>query len=243
MKDMLSKVNKVLLFWILLTVVLYYGRIILIPATFAAMLAMLMSPVCSWFDKKGSHRVVSTIMCILILLIVFVFVTVVLIAQVASFQDDFPLIEQKANSIITSIHNFIESKFQVPAEQQKTILQKQVKSIGQSSSSYFMSFVTGATGLLANLTITLVITFLLLYDKERYHTFFVKLFKGNNDAEKKEILDKITRVAQNYLVGRALSMLVLFVLYLIALLTIGIKNSLCWQPLLPLLISFLMLAL
>lgn len=226
MRHILLKVNQVLLFWILLTVVLYYGRVILIPATFAAILAMLMSPVCSWFDKKGFHRVASTIICILILLIVFVFVTVVLIAQVTSFQNDFPLIEQKANSIISSIHNYIESEYHVPVEHQKTILQKQVKSITQSSSSYFMSFITGATGLLANLAITLVITFLLLYDKEKYHRFFLRVFTGNDEAEKKVILEKITLVAQNYLVGRALSMLVLFVLYLVALLAIGIKNAL-----------------
>ncbi len=89
-----------------------------------------------------------------------------------------------------------------------------------------MSFITGATGLLANLAITLVITFLLLYNKEKYHRFFVRVFTGNDEAEKKVILEKITLVAQNYLVGKALSMLVLFVLYLVALLAIGIKNAL-----------------
>lgn len=226
MKEHQFKVNQFLWFFILLTIVLYYGRVILIPVTFAAMLAMLMSPVCSYFDNKGSHRIVSTIICILILLIAFVFIMGVLITQVSSFQQDIPLIEQKTNEIITSLHNFIESKYNVPVEQQKIILQKQVKGMSQSSSSYFMSFVTGVLGLLANLAIILVFTFLLLYNKERYHTFFVKLVKGNNDAEKKQILEKITLVAQNYLVGRALSILVLFVLYLVALLVIGIKNAL-----------------
>lgn len=226
MKYVLSKVNHFLLFWVLLTIVLYYGRVILIPLTFAAMLTMLLSPVCSYFDKKGVPRVVSTIICILILLVVFVFVVAVLIAQVTSLQQDLPLIEQKANTIITSIHNYIERRYQVPVAQQKTILHQQVSNITRSSSSFLMSFITGATTLVAKLAITLVITFLLLYDKEKYHNFFLKLVKGNDDHEKRALFDKITLVAQNYLVGRALSMLVLFVLYLIALVIIGIKNAL-----------------
>ncbi len=226
MKLILSKVNHFLFFWVLLTIVLYYGRVVLIPVTFASMLAMLMSPVCSYFDKRGAHRIVSTLICILILLVVFVFVVGVLIAQVTSFKEDLPAIEQKANTIITNIHSYIQGKFQIPVEQQKTVLQKQLRNITQSSSSYLMGIITGATSLVAKLAITLVITFLLIYDKEKYHNFFVKLIEGNNNDEKKTLLDKITLVAQNYLVGRALSMLVLFVLYLVALLFIGVKNAL-----------------
>jgi predicted PurR-regulated permease PerM len=224
MKDGLLKVNQFLLFWILLTVVLVYGRPILIPVTFAIMLAMLMSPVCRKLDSKGLHRVLSTIICIFILLAVFVFVTGVLIAQIISFRDDLPLIAEKTNSIITSLHDYIEVRYDIPVEQQKTVLQNQVKGFSKSSASYLTGFVTGAAGMFVNLAITLVITFLLLYDKEKYETFFLRLIKGNNDEDKKALLNKITLVAQKYLTGRTLSMLVLFVLYLIALLSIGVKN-------------------
>jgi predicted PurR-regulated permease PerM len=190
------------------------------------MLAMLMSPVCSWLDRKGVRRIFSTIICIFILLSVFAFVVGVIIIQVTNFQEDLPLIEQKTNTMINSVHNYIEREYDIPVEQQKTILQKQVKNSSESSASYITNIIAGATGLIASLTITLVITFLLLYDKEKYETFFLRLLRENDEEVNKEVLNKITLVAQKYLTGRAISMLVLFILYLISLLAIGVKNAL-----------------
>jgi predicted PurR-regulated permease PerM len=190
------------------------------------MLAMLMSPVCRWLDSKGIHRVLSTLICILVLLAIFVFVVGVVVAQVTNFQKDLPLIEAKANAMINGIHKYVEKEFDVPVEQQKTILQNQVKNSTRSSASYITGIVAGATGLLASLAITLVVTFLLLYEKEKYETFFLRLFKEEDEDQNKEILGKITLVAQKYLTGRAISMFVLFVLYYISLLAIGIENAL-----------------
>ncbi|MBA2499043.1 MAG: AI-2E family transporter [Chitinophagaceae bacterium] len=93
MRLQLLKINQFLLFWILLTIVLYYGKVILIPVTFAIMLAMLMSPVCLWLDGKGIKRVFSTIFCLLILIIAFALVIWILAVYVTSFTHQIPLFE------------------------------------------------------------------------------------------------------------------------------------------------------
>ncbi len=186
---------------------------------------MLMAPVCRFLDKKNVHRTFSTLICILILLVVFVFFIVVIAVQVSNFVQDIPAIEARVNAIIASLHNYIENRFNIPVDEQKIILQRQVKNFGQSSRSFLTGFISGLSGLIINLVIILVFTFLFLFGKEKYYNFFLKLFPATANPEKKVIINKIALVAQQYLKGRVLSMAALFVLYLIALLLIGIENA------------------
>ena len=63
----IARATQFLFFWIALVIVLYYGRVLLVPMTFAAILAMLMTPVCRKLDSMGFHRTLSSLACILIL--------------------------------------------------------------------------------------------------------------------------------------------------------------------------------
>lgn len=226
MKGQLLKVNQGFLFFVLLTIILYYGRQILIPIVFAAMLAMLMAPLCSKLDKKGFSRAISCTICIFILFLLFLLMLGIMMAQLSGFIQDLPLFEQRANELVTSIQAYIENQFNVPVEQQTAIIQRETKNLSQSLGSYFTNTVRSSLRLLIGLIITLVFTFLMLYDKEKYHTFFLKFSTGNNRQEKEEVLNNIAQVAQRYLTGRAISIIVLFILYVITLLVIGIEGAL-----------------
>lgn len=226
MKVSLLRINQILLFVVLATIVLYFGRTILIPVIFAAMLSMLMAPVCRKLDNRGFHRIFSALVCILILFAVFVLVMAIVIGQISSFGDDLSAIEQKSELFFAHIQHYIERQLKISPERQMTILKQQVKSWNQSAGSYVSSVVGGVFGMIAGLAITLVFTFLLLFHKEKYQGFFLKLSKSGDQEKTKMILEKITHVSQQYLTGRAISMIFLFVLYAIALLIIGLKNAL-----------------
>lgn len=225
MRDRLIRFNHFLLLWILFTIVLYYGKVILIPVAFGAMLAMLMAPVCSGLDARGLPRTLSVIVCILILLLVFALSIWVVVAQIASFNEDLPLIEQKMRSLAGSLQTTLEKEFRISANLEEQIFGKD-SWFAKGAISQAGPFVKGTLATLGGIAITLVVTFLLLLHKEKYQTFFLKVSGGNSDASKKKMLESITSVAQRYLVGRAISMFILFILYSIALFSIGIKNAL-----------------
>jgi predicted PurR-regulated permease PerM len=219
------RINQVLLFFILLVVVLVYGRPILVPVTFAAFLSMLMAPLIDFLDRRGFKRVFSTITCVVILLSVIVMVILVLLGQINSIQKELPLIEERAEELIAWLHHYVENQFDFPIEVQEKYLREQVTAAGNSSASYLMTILTGATGLLVQAIITVVITFLLLFNKEKYHGFFMAIM-DRSKGEKYEILNRVTKVAQQYVTGRMISILILLVLYYLALLIIGIQNAL-----------------
>ncbi|HEY3402029.1 MAG TPA: AI-2E family transporter [Ohtaekwangia sp.] len=225
MKDILQRVNLYLLSAILLTIVLYFGKTVIVPIMFAALLAMLMAPICRWLDAKGVNRVISCLTCVFILLITLLIVLGVTVGEIVMFAQDLPQIEKKAGELFKNLQAFVEDSINVSAEKQDAFVQKQIQNLGKSAGQYISKILGGLTTTIAGLLITLVFTFLFLYNKERYETFFLKLYKEEETSKVKGIVQQISTVSQKYLTGRAMSILILFGLYSIGLLIIGIKNA------------------
>jgi predicted PurR-regulated permease PerM len=226
MKGQLLKINQALIFFVLLTVVLFYGQPLLVPLFFAILLAMLMAPVCRRLDKRGLHRAVSCLICVFILLVVFLSMLGIMVGQVSSFVSEMSEVELRASELLLSAQGYIEKRFNISMAEQTAFIQKETQNLGESLRGYLSGVLRSTIQLLVGLIITLVITFLLLFHKEKYNAFFLKITRGDTEEKRAAMLDRISLVAQNYLVGRAISIIVLFVLYVLALIIIGVDNAL-----------------
>lgn len=225
MEMQLQKANNYLLLAILVAVVLYFGQPVLIPLAFGALFAMLMAPLCRIMDKKMS-RGLSSFICMMIVMVALLVILGVAAWQVASFVDDMPAIKERTEKFITSAQQFIQETFGVSPEKQKTIVQKQMSNVSEYAGAYAGKLLGSISSAAGWLVLSLIFTFLFLYNKERYEIFFVKIFKNNEPGHVKSIVKKISQVAEQYLLGRSYSILIMFVLYSIGLLIIGIKNAL-----------------
>lgn len=221
----LSRANQFLALAILLTVVLYFGRQVLVPITLAVLLAMLMAPVCRWLDSKGWPRALSALSCVLALLIVILGMLAIVSAQIVSFSNDIPQMEKRADQILSNVQSFVQDKFSIEPEKQVSFAKKQISSLGKALGSRIGTVVSGIVGTIGAVVLMLVFTFLLLFHKEKYETFFVKLYKEENPVEVKRVLGKITNVGQDYLTGRAISMCIQAFAFAIGLTIIGVKNG------------------
>jgi predicted PurR-regulated permease PerM len=225
MNDILSRVNQHLLFFVLIVVTLYFGKPVLVPLMLGALLAMLMAPVCQSLDDKGLHRAVSTVICILILALAIAAIFSVIIAQINSFMEDLAMIKIKTKSLLWEVQSFIEQKFNIPKKEQETIAKEQVQGDDSSEAGLAGSILTSFTATMGTMILMLVYTFLFLYNKEKYETFFVRIFHTEDPEKVKTIVGKIAMVGQKYLTGRAMSVIILTTLYSIALFLIGLDNA------------------
>lgn len=224
MKHLLHRINGYMLFFVLLTIVLYYGRAILVPMVFAAMLAMLMAPLCRWLDQRRWPRAVACFVCIFILFVVLAGILAIVAAQINTFTQDVSLIREKGEDLLSNVQSYIEHTFNIPPDRQLSMAKKQLESNG-SAGGMIGAVIGSLTNTIAGLLLTLVYTFLFLYNKEQYEIFFLKLYRERDPEEVRDVVHKISKVSQRYLTGRAFSILILTVLYAIGLLIVGIKHA------------------
>lgn len=225
MNEIFRKANQYLVFVFLFVLILYLGRAFLIPVVFAAMLAMLMAPVCRRLDKWGFPRALSSFTCIFILILILVGVGAIIGAQFAAFAEDISVIEKKGKELIQQGQSYIEDQFGISQEKQEAAIKEQTKGSGQSAKKSATKFLGGLTSAIAGMILTLVFTFLFIFSKEKYESFFLRLYKDQDQKEVKKIVGEISEVSQRYLTGRAMSITIIAVLYAIGLSIVGIKNA------------------
>lgn len=222
---LIQRVNKNLICIVLVVGILYLGRVFLIPLAFAILLSMLMLPICRYLDRLGLHRAFSVLICVLILVIVLAIVTTIITLQIASFAEDLPQIRERSGRLLSDIQALAQERFNVSPEKQNAWLKQQLDNLSQSFGGFMKGFFTSIAGLITGTALTLAYTFLLLYHKERYQLFFLKMFSHEDDGRVKRLLDRIGHVSQHYLRGRTISVLLLSVLYSGGLLLVGLKHA------------------
>jgi predicted PurR-regulated permease PerM len=224
-KEIFERINQYLLFMILLVLVLYFGRTFLIPIVFAALLSMLMVPVSRRVEKWGAHRAISSLVSILILASVVAGMVAIVGAQFSAFAEDVSLIEKKGKELFQQLQSFIQDQVGVSPEQQKEALKRQADGAEKSAGSMITSVLKGLTSAIAGIVLTLVFTFLFLFSREKYESFFLKVYRDEDEGKVKKIVGKISHVSQQYLTGKAMSITIIWILYSIGLSIIGLKNA------------------
>ncbi len=224
MKEIFSRINQYFFFIVLLIVVMTFGRAFLIPIFFASLLAMLMAPVCRKLDGWGFNRALSSLACILILVVVIAGIALIISTQFATFADNMSQIESRAKELLHQTQDYIEGQIGMSPQEQEKIVKDQTRQ--PSEGPGIAAKILGAiTSTISGIVLSLVIAFLMLYNKEQFETFFVRLYDDHDSEKVKTVVGQITQVSQKYLTGRAMSVIIITVLYSIGLLIVGIKNA------------------
>lgn len=226
MKEIFNRINQYLFFFILLIVVMYFGKMFLVPIVFAALLAMLMAPVCRRFDEWGFNRALSTLCCILILVVVLAAVSFVISTQIATFTENISQIQAKGQQLLYQAQIWVQEQIgMTPQEQEEVVKKEAEKSSRSGGSSMAARILAGIIATVTGIILTLVITFLMIYNKEQFENFFLRLYEDQDKDKVKTIVTQISQVSQKYLTGRAMSVLIVATLYSIGLLIVGVKNA------------------
>jgi predicted PurR-regulated permease PerM len=221
----IGRVNAVLFLIILTTVILYYGQDFLIPLTFSILLAMLLLPVSRRLESHGVSRIWSTLLSILLILLFVAIIIAIIGAQAVSFSEDLPNIQIKSQKLLEAVQHWIEQRFGVAPEQQIAYLKRGVGNISQSANTYITAALSNTMGLITGFVLTLLYFFFLMWKREKYEVFFLRLVAAENQPTVKKELEAITKVSSQYLIGRLISMVFLAFVYAVGFSVIGLKNG------------------
>ncbi|NCD70891.1 AI-2E family transporter [Mucilaginibacter agri] len=194
---------------------------ILVPLAFALMIAILLNPLCSWFQKHRIPKVAAILLSLLICFIVVGALMYFLSSQIASFSDQLPTLEQKFGEIVTDLEGWIYQHFGVETQKQVDFVKKALSS-GDALVGRTLNTVLGTLGIVFLIP---VYTFMMLFYKQLILSFLYEVFSEENSARVAEILKETKSAVQSYIVGLLIEMLIVGIMNSVALLLLGVKYA------------------
>ena len=221
----LSQTVLILFLFFLIFSGLYFAKPFLVPLSIAGLLSMLFLPVCKFFEKKGINRVLASLFCVLIFVCVIAGIGALIGWQISDLAKDSTKIEKNITSFIDKAKSSLESSFGISQQKQQEVIQQQKKSGGSGVGSIVKAIMSSTSGFLVNTLLVLVYLFLFLYFRRHLKDFILKLVPQTEKSNTKKIIDQSTSVAQKYLSGLSIMIVILWIMYGIGFSVAGVKNA------------------
>lgn len=206
-------------------VLLYFGRSIFIPFSFALLISFISYPVCAWLEKKGVGRITAIIISISFFLLLGLCLLAVLVYQFMSFLEEWPLLQIKLSQSISELSQLLISVFGITKGQQENFISSISVSSGSNLLSVLTSTISASVLSMVMFILVPVYTILILY----YRRYWVKVLYHIFPTEGKENLRKIIELTikayYDFIKGMALVYLIVGVLNSIGLLVLGVPHA------------------
>lgn len=221
----LVRTGLILLILVLLVTILIYAKPFLMPLVFAALLAMLLLPLSRWMENKNVPKAIAIIVPILLLILCFAGLIALLSWQASDLAENASQLEKKIMAQYEQLQQFISSKFGISPERQEEIAKKQQPSAPGKVASIVAGIVGGIGGLLANTLLVMVYIFLFLYFRAYIKRFIIRLVRHGQEAKAEAIIHNAQQVTQKYLMGLALMIVGLWIMYSIGFSIVGVEHA------------------
>jgi predicted PurR-regulated permease PerM len=214
--------STVILFGLILfSFAIFCLREVLVPLSFALLLAILLNPVVARLEKWKIPKVWAIAIALLGALILLAILVYFLITQVAGFSDKMAILSKKATELLARMETGINQHFGIAIEKQEQYLD-QAKQGMKPVAATILGSVAGSMTLVFLLP---VYTFLFLFYKTLLLNFLYEIFAEKNATEIGIILSQTKAAVQSYMRGLVLEGLIVATMNTIALFILGVPYA------------------
>lgn len=217
--------TMILLMLALITLAIYFGGDLIVPIGLAMLIAILLMPVCQFFERKGIPAI-PAILLTLSLAVVFVGgIIYFLSSQIVSFFNDFDQIKQGVNTHLHTVQGWIKQRFGLSFREQQTMANDMLSSMKSSGQGAIGSTFSSLMDMLTMLTLLPIYTFLLLCYRHLIKQFLIDVFAPTPKREVAAILEESRVVIQSYMTGLLIELAIVATINAIGFLVLGIKYA------------------
>ena len=234
------KLVTILLGIVLVVFVMKMAKSILVPLLVSGLLAVLITPMAGWFEKRGFAKVLASIFSVIILIAALFGLGYLMYNQVMNLTGEFGVIEQRIMEIIDNINRFIELHIEgvlpIPAgDIQQSIFDyissilDEIQSIFDYISSNIANITQGVFATITSLTMLLIFPvyiFLFLYYRHFLFRFVLMVFTEKHRETVKQVAGQVQEIIRSYIVGMFIVIVILAILNSIVLYSIGLRHAL-----------------
>lgn len=224
-QSFLIRATFLLIFLIAFTFIIIIAKNFLVPLSFGLLVGSLLYPVCRWFCRLGLPKGLSIFVTLVIMMAFFTGISIFFVGEMSKLAGDFPSLKNKALDNVNQMSVFIEDNFGIETYQQKNWIREQVSNIFTSGSQFLNNLLNATAGTFFKLFILPVFVFYLLYYRERFNFFVMRIVPPNEKMRTNKILEDISFVSQRYLGGAFVVVMILSVLNSAGLYIIGLQYA------------------
>jgi len=204
----LDRTFKILVVFALILCGLYFGQAFLAPIVLATLFAIVIMPISNWLEKFRMHRLLSSLIALLLLMIVVSTVGYYCFDQLKELTKDMPNLEASLISRMNEIAGYLPEAVRpgniTGFKDFKVLIPEDLSWLRQ----FFGNFLTATGEALTILFLIPVYIFFILFYRRRVFDFIQAIDKSSN-IELAAITSESQGVVQNYLSGMGLVILII----------------------------------
>lgn len=207
------------------SIILYFGREIFIPISFALLISFVLYPVCVWLERKGTGRLLAITIAISLLIIAGLLIVALLIYQFISFLYEWPALYEKLEKSVQDISNLLIDVFGIPLERQQDWISKLASQSGSDILDLVRNAITASVFSTVLFILVPVYAVLILYYRAHWVKILQRLFPKVNSESLRNIISQTVTTYYSFIKGMAIVYLVVGILNSIGLLLLGIPHA------------------
>jgi AI-2 transport protein TqsA len=216
----------VLLSVVLILFLMHVAKAIIIPLFFSLLITFLLLPVSKWLERKRVPKGLAAILPILGFIVFVVLLFVFLGSQLTAFSRDLPEFGTRLQAWMEQLQAMISRRYHVDYSQQIAYLNKASAGIAGSASMVAQNFFMAATGFIIWTIFVFIFTFFILTHRGLLRRFIIELFGARYKGRVNEVMQETRVLANSYVLGLMIEMVIVAVLNCTVFLLFGIKYAL-----------------
>lgn len=211
---------------LLFSLLLYFGKPLLIPLSFALLVSFILYPICKWLEKNNVSKSGAIAISLTSVILVVLLITALLIAQILQFSNEWHALEIKIETSINQVSTYLTQQFGLTQAKQINFIKNTLDQSGTQLFSLLKKIVFSLSEIMYYLLIVPLFSALILYYR---HLLVQALFPIFTEVKKEIIVAIIIETIQeyyNFIKGMVLVYLIVGILNSIGLAIIGIPYPL-----------------
>jgi len=204
--------------------ILYFGRDIFIPLSFAMLISFVLYPVCLWLERKGFGKLTAIVTAITFLILLGLLLLALLVFQFISFLDEWPGIQSKLSMALTEVSETITS-LGLSKEEQGEMISKVTDQSGGNILSLIKSTLSASVFSIVMLVLVPVYSILILYYRQYWMKILGRIFPAERSEALREMITLTVKAYYDFIKGMALVYIVVGSLNSVGLLLLGVPHA------------------
>jgi predicted PurR-regulated permease PerM len=213
---------------VFLSLILYFGKTLFIPASFGLLVAIVMFPICKWLEARRWPRTLAISLSLTIVVLLFSILIWLLSLEFNYLVHDIPAIVAKLGKWSPGMQQWIAENLGVPVAIQTDWIAKTAADLQGSIAGAIKDTLSATINTLFMLIMIPIFAALYLYSRETFVRYLEKVTPASFKDKLHIILQQTTLTYFRFIKGTLMVYLIVGVLNSIGLYALGIQHALLY---------------